>query len=212
MLGAVEHQGSHHVPKSQLSSKCCLFRIGWQNPEINNKPTQVKQPPSAATIEKSHFQDINPLQKWQGRCLGMQVPHRSVLKGPLTSFFPHTLSFCWFRAALERGCYWSWALWTEQHKEHPPAPQWGRLYILHLSLQRLTSLAKLLDLWHPGRWLWGLQAHCPWENGSSITGLWALPTALSCPDTTSAPLLHPEVGNWKKQMGKKNEKVQNKVA
>lgn len=42
--------------------------------------------------------------------------------------------------------------------------------------------------------------------------LWVLPTALSCPDTTSAPLLHAEVGNWKNKGGRGKENMQNKVA
>lgn len=33
MLGAVNHQRSHRVPKSQLSPECRLFRRGQQNPE-----------------------------------------------------------------------------------------------------------------------------------------------------------------------------------
>lgn len=92
MLGAVNHQGSHCVPKSQLSSKCRLFRTGWQNPEINNKAMWVKQSPGAAAMEKPHFQDINPLQKWQTGCLGMQVPHKSVLKESLTFVLPFSHS------------------------------------------------------------------------------------------------------------------------
>lgn len=197
MLGAVKHQGSHHVPKSQLSSKCRLFRTGWQNPEINNKPTQIEQPPSAAAMEKPHFQDVNPLQDG---CLGMQVPHKSVLKEPLTLvLLSPTLSHS---AGLEQ-------LWRMAVTGHDLSGQSStRDILLPLSgegctycipsLQRLASLPKLLDLWHPGYGcgaLQGQQCHCPWENGSCITGLWALPSTLSCPDTTPAPLLHAQVGN-----------------
>lgn len=65
-VGACESPGVTLCAISQLSSECCLFRTGWQNSGINNKPTQVKQPPNAAAMEKPHFQDkpITEATEW----------------------------------------------------------------------------------------------------------------------------------------------------
>lgn len=152
MLGAVNHQGSQHVPKSQLSSKRRLFRTGWQNPDRNNKPTQAKQPPNAAAMEKPHFQDINSLQKWLGECLGMQVPHKPVLKELLTLVLlsPHSHSAGWgqlWRVVIT-GCDLSGQSST---RNILPALQWGRLYKLY----PISSEA------HQPCWTPGFMA--PWE-------------------------------------------------
>lgn len=173
MLGAVNHQGSQHVPKSQLSSKRRLFRTGWQNPDRNNKPTQAKQPPNAAAMEKPHFQDINSLQKRQGGCLGMQVPHKPVLKEPLTLVLlsPHShsagLGQLW-RVAIT-GCDLSGQSST-------------RNILLPFSGEGCTNctpslqrLAELLGLWHPGRWLWGSAGPAvPLSLGKWIMHHWPL--------------------------------------
>lgn len=66
---------------------------------------QIKQSPDAAAMEKPRWQDTNPLQKWlhaQGGCLGMQIPHVSMLKEILMLvLLPPTLTHA---AGLERLC------------------------------------------------------------------------------------------------------------
>lgn len=204
MLGAVNHQGSHRVPKSQLSSKCRLFRTGWQNPEINNKASQVKQSLGAAAMEKPHFQDINSLQNWQPGCLGMQVPQQSVLKESLTLVLPFSHSLI----LLTESNFGEWLILVVTSLDRAAqgtssCPSMGKA--VHTASHLFRGSPALLNSWIYGTLedgcgtLLGQQCHCPWENGSCTTGLWVLPTAFRCPNTTSAPLLHAEVGNWKKQ-------------
>lgn len=141
-----------------------------------------------------------------------EAPHKSALKEPLTLVLVSAHSLILL-------AYSNFGEWLLLHDFSGQSSTRNILLPLsgeavHTASHLFRGLPAVLNSWiygtlgHGCGALQGQQCHCPWENGSCITGLWALPTALRCPDTTSAPLLHAEVGNGKKNKGKKKERCE----